>query len=67
MKTLAQIKARALGCAEMHFYSDPDDLTPWEPFEDYPPRWIANEIKDLAEMVTNQMLWAQGLPSNAAE
>ena len=59
MRTLAEIKKRALGGAQMHFYSDVDEQIPWQPFEDYDKKWIKNEIKDLAEMLVNQMLWAQ--------
>jgi hypothetical protein len=43
----------------MHFYADVDDRTAWEPFEDYDKKWIKNEIKDLADALVNQMLWAQ--------
>ena len=59
MKTLAEIKKRALGVAQMHFYSDVDEQAPWEPFEDCDKKWIKREIKDMAEMLVNQMLWAQ--------
>ena len=59
MKTLAEIKKRALGVSQMHFYSDVDEQAPWEPFEDYDKKWIKSEIKDMAEMLVNQMLWAQ--------
>jgi hypothetical protein len=59
MRTLAEIKKRALGVAQMHFYSDVDEQAPWEPFENYDKAWIKNEIKDLADALVNQMLWAQ--------
>jgi hypothetical protein len=59
MKTLAEIKTRAHAIASMHFYADVDDRTAWEPFEDYDKKWIKNEIKDLADALVNQMLWAQ--------
>ena len=60
MKTLDEIKERALAIAQMHFYADVDDLTPWEPFEDYDEEWIAGEIESMADMLTRNMLWAQG-------
>lgn len=59
MKTLAEIKARAHSIASMHFYADVDDLTPWQPFEDYDQQWIDDEIENMAEMLTHAMIWAQ--------
>jgi hypothetical protein len=59
MKTLAEIKERAHAIASMHFYADVDDLTAWEPFEDYSDEWIAEEIENMTEMLVGQMLWAQ--------
>lgn len=60
MKTLAEIKQRATAIASMHFYADLDGKTPWEPFENYNDEWIADEIEYMADMLTGQMLWAQG-------
>jgi hypothetical protein len=59
MKTLAEIKERAHAIATMHFYADVDDLTAWEPFENYPDEWIQDEIESMTEMLVGQMLWAQ--------
>ena len=59
MKTLAEIKTRAHAIASMHFYADVDDLTAWEPFENYDDEWIAEEIENMTEMLVVQMLWAQ--------
>ena len=59
MKTLDEIKERAHAIASMHFYADVDDLTAWEPFEDYDDEWIQEEIENMAEMLVGQMLWAQ--------
>ena len=59
MKTLAEIKERAQAMAEMHFYADLDDNTLWEPFENYNDEWIAEEIENMADMLTRNMLWAQ--------
>ncbi len=60
MKTLAEIKTRAEAIALMHFYSDVDDHTLWEPFENYEDEWIADEIESMTDMLVRQMLWAQG-------
>ena len=59
MKTLAEIKQRAHAIASMHFYADADDKTAWEPFENYDEEWIDSEIEYMAEMLSDQMLWAQ--------
>jgi len=59
MKTLAEIKERALSIAMSHFYADVDDFTPWQPFEDYDEEWIVGEIESMADMLARQMLWAQ--------
>ena len=59
MKTLAEIKERAHAIASMHFYADVDDLTAWEPFEDYDDEWIQEEIENMADMLTHAMIWAQ--------
>jgi hypothetical protein len=59
MKTLAEIKTRAHAIASMHFYADVDDLTAWEPFENYSDEWIQDEIESMAEMLVVSMLWAQ--------
>ena len=59
MKTLDEIKQRAHAIASMHFYADVDDLTAWEPFEDYDDEWIQDEIESMAEMLVISMLWAQ--------
>ena len=61
MKTLAEIKTRAHAIASMHFYADVDDLTAWEPFEDYSDEWIQDEIESMAEMLVVSMLWAQSI------
>jgi hypothetical protein len=59
MKTLEQIKQRAQAIALMHFYSDVDDNTLWEPFENYNDEWIADEIESMTDMLVGQMVWAQ--------
>lgn len=59
MKTLAEIKERADAIASMHYYADVDDLTAWEPFEDYSDEWIQEEIKNMSDMLVGQMVWAQ--------
>jgi hypothetical protein len=59
MKTLEQIKKRAYEVALMHFYADLDDLTLWEPFENYEDEWIADEIESMTDMLVGQMVWAQ--------
>jgi hypothetical protein len=59
MKTLDEIKQRAHAIASMHFYADLDDLTPWEPFENYSDDWIQDEIEYMTDMLVGQMLWAQ--------
>ena len=59
MKTLEEIKTRAHAIASMHFYADADDKTAWEPFENYDEEWIDSEIEYMAEMLSDQMLWAQ--------
>ena len=56
MRTKDEIKEYALAIAEMHFYSDVYDSTPWEPFEDYPTEWIEEHIADMADIITNAML-----------
>lgn len=61
MKTSAEIKERAHAIASMHFYADIDDLTAWEPFEDYSDEWIQDEIESMAEMLVVSMLWAQSI------
>jgi hypothetical protein len=67
MKTLVEIKKRALEIAQTHFYADVDDLTPWEPFEGYSDDWIQWEIDNMADMLVRNMLWAQGLQLIFAE
>lgn len=59
MRTLDQLKAHALAIAEMHFYSDVHDATPWEPFEHHDAEWIEEHIADMADIITNAMLWVQ--------
>jgi hypothetical protein len=59
MKTLEQIKKRAYEVALMHFYADLDDLTLWEPFENYEDEWIGEQIEYMTLMLAAQMLWAQ--------
>ena len=59
MRTLDDIKARAHGMATMYFYSDVEDLTPCEQFEDYDDEWIAEEVESMTDMLVGQMLWAQ--------
>jgi len=58
MKTKKELRKYAEGVAWGQFYSDED--TPWEPFEDYPDEWVANECAELADSVEAAMLWAQG-------
>ena len=59
MRTKDEMKEYARAIAEMHFYSDVYDSTPWEPFEDYPTEWIEEHIADMADIITNAMLWVQ--------
>lgn len=58
MKTNEQIKQYAYAVAESHFYADVDTHEPWEPFEDYPAQWIADEVDNMADMLTRAMVWA---------
>lgn len=59
MRTLDQLKAHALAIAEMHFYSDVHDATPWEPFEHHDAEWIEAQVADMADSITYAMVWAQ--------
>lgn len=59
MRTDEQMKARARGIAEMHFYCDEECTIPWEPFEYDEPEYIERECDSLAESIYNAMLWAQ--------
>jgi len=59
MRTKTEIRKRARAIAEMHYYACTDDRTLWEPFENYPQSWIDAEIKQMSEMLTRNMLWAQ--------
>jgi hypothetical protein len=58
-----QMKARAYGIAESHFYCDDDDCqTAWEPFEDWSHEDIQEQVHNLAQIIFESMLWAQGDP-----
>lgn len=59
MKTLEEIKTRARAMAEMHYYADVDGHQLWEPFENYPDEWIADEIESMTDMLVVSMRWAQ--------
>jgi hypothetical protein len=59
MKTTEELKARARGIAEAHFYCDDDCEIPWEPFEYHDPDEIETECQNLADSIFNAMLWAQ--------
>ena len=59
MKTKTEIRRRARFIAELHYYSDVDNRAVWEPFEHYSEEWIRDEIKSMAQMLTQTMLWAQ--------
>jgi len=59
MRTKDEMKEYARAIAEMHFYADGDDYTPWEPFEQYPAEWIEEHVADMADIITNAMLWVQ--------
>jgi len=59
MKTKTEIRKRARAIAEMHYYADVDGRQLWEPFEDYPEEWIREEIANMSQMLTRNMLWAQ--------
>ena len=64
MKTKDELKARARGIAEGFFYCDDECEIAWQPFEDYPDRFISEQVDDLTETIYNAMLWAQeGLSS----
>lgn len=64
MKTKAEIRKRARAIAEMHYYADIDNRTLWEPFEHYPKSWIDEEIKQMSQMLTRNMIWAQEKQEN---
>ncbi len=59
MKTKEQLKARAWGIAEAHFYSDDDCEYAWQPFETWDKEDIDEQIDDLANTIFNAMVWAQ--------
>lgn len=59
MKTKTEIRKRARAIAEMHYYADVDSRQLWEPFEHYSEEWIREEIKNMSQMLTQNMLWAQ--------
>ena len=58
--TKEQMKARAWGTAESHFYSDDECEVPWEPFEHYERKELSELVADMAEVIFNAMIWAQG-------
>ena len=55
-----QMKALAWGIAESHFYSDDECEVLWEPFEDWDEDDITEQVADLALVIFNAMIWAQG-------
>ena len=55
-----EMKARAWGIAESHFYSDDECEYIWEQLEDVDENVIADLVCDLAESIYRAMLWAQG-------
>lgn len=55
-----QMKARAWGIAESHFYSDDECDFPWQPFEDWDEDKLQEQVSDLAETIFRAMVWAQG-------
>ena len=59
MKTIDELKARARGIAESHFYSDDECDIPWEPFENSEKKEIDTEVDNLADAIFNAMKWAQ--------
>lgn len=59
MRTIDQIRAHALAIAEMHFYADVDERLAWEPFENHDAEWVEAHVDDLADIITNAMLWVQ--------
>lgn len=59
MKTIDELKARARGIAESHFYCDDECEIPWEPFENHDKEQIDEEVNSLAESIFNAMQWAQ--------
>ena len=60
MKTNSELLARAYGIAESHFFSDDECLIPWEPFEHFDDDELSAQVNDLAELIYQSMLWAQG-------
>ena len=59
MKTTEELKARARGIAEAHFYCDDECDIPWEPFEYHSKEWIEEQCSILADAIERGMLWAQ--------
>ena len=59
MKTIDHIRAHARAIAEMHFYADVADATPWEPFENHTAEWLEAQVFDMTDIITYAMLWAQ--------
>ena len=58
--TKEKMEALAWGIAESHFYSDDECQVPWEPFEDWDEDDITEQVADLALVIFNAMVWAQG-------
>ena len=58
--TKEQMKARAWAIAESHFYSDDECKVPWEPFENWDEDDITEQVADMAKVIFNAMVWAQG-------
>lgn len=59
MLTNDELKKRAQGIAESHFYSDDDCDYPWEPFEDWPDEDIKEQVEDMAKTIFIALLWAR--------
>ena len=58
MKTITEMVNESEELAEDFFYSDDEREILWEPFEDYPPEWIAYQKHKLSDLIYDAMVWA---------
>ena len=58
--TKEEMKVRSWAIAESHFYSDDECEVPWQPFEDWDKDELEFQVSELAAVIFNAMLWAQG-------
>jgi len=67
MRTDEQMKARARGIAEMHFYCDEECTIPWEPCEYDEHEYIERECDSLASKLGDEVEVPEELLSCAHE